>query len=225
MLTPHCVHTGGKEEMSWVRVTVDLFSFYRSPLGLTFWGNGLSNRHVQSLNAYPILKSLVPKPRTVIWIEAVCINQTDLTERSEQVAMMADIYQGATKTLAWLGDDEGDAETVADIMLRLWRQMTCEIDSAGFDIVTANTLHDPEKGLSLPLDSEPGQGVPPSDSQAWDALATFYSHPWFTRVWVIQEVTLCQESVNRYAQRELPWYMVTIVANCLDHRNLVGRSK
>lgn len=32
-----------------------------------------------------------------LWIDAICINQVDVTERNIQVAMMADIYTSATR--------------------------------------------------------------------------------------------------------------------------------
>ncbi|KAF7188260.1 Ankyrin-1 [Pseudocercospora fuligena] len=38
-----------------------------------------------------------------IWIDALCINQSDLAERSDQVAFMAKIYFRAERVLAWLG--------------------------------------------------------------------------------------------------------------------------
>ncbi|KAF6822550.1 ankyrin and het domain protein [Colletotrichum musicola] len=37
------------------------------------------------------------------WIDAVCINQDDLAERSTQVATMNVIYTNATRTVAWIG--------------------------------------------------------------------------------------------------------------------------
>lgn len=40
----------------------------------------------------------------VIWIDALCINQEDLDERSQQVAMMGDIYRQCSSVIAWLGD-------------------------------------------------------------------------------------------------------------------------
>ncbi|KAI1449443.1 heterokaryon incompatibility protein-domain-containing protein [Annulohypoxylon stygium] len=38
-----------------------------------------------------------------LWIDAICINQDDLDERSAQVAMMGDIYRAATRVVSWLG--------------------------------------------------------------------------------------------------------------------------
>ncbi|KAJ8132957.1 hypothetical protein O1611_g673 [Lasiodiplodia mahajangana] len=43
----------------------------------------------------------------VLWIDAVCINQEDIDERSAQVALMEEIYSNATSTVIWLGDIDG----------------------------------------------------------------------------------------------------------------------
>jgi len=38
-----------------------------------------------------------------LWIDAMCINQDDLAERSSQVELMGDIYSRANKVIVWLG--------------------------------------------------------------------------------------------------------------------------
>lgn len=40
----------------------------------------------------------------LLWIDAICINQADIQERNAQVAMMAEIYQRASKMIIWLGN-------------------------------------------------------------------------------------------------------------------------
>jgi hypothetical protein len=45
-----------------------------------------------------------------IWIDALCINQNDDAEKSVQVAMMADIYDGAKTVHVWLGEGEDASE-------------------------------------------------------------------------------------------------------------------
>lgn len=47
--------------------------------------------------------SVIP---THVWIDAICIAQADLAERSSQVAIMGDIYQRSLMTIVWLGKDE-----------------------------------------------------------------------------------------------------------------------
>ncbi|KAK1774718.1 heterokaryon incompatibility protein-domain-containing protein, partial [Copromyces sp. CBS 386.78] len=39
----------------------------------------------------------------VFWIDAICINQTNNSEKSHQVQMMGDIYRRATRVFSWLG--------------------------------------------------------------------------------------------------------------------------
>lgn len=54
-----------------------------------------------------------------LWIDAVCINQNDIPERNQQVAMMSKIYREADEVAVWLGpgDDETDAAmlSLADV--------------------------------------------------------------------------------------------------------------
>ena len=40
----------------------------------------------------------------VLWVDALCINQDDVSERTEQVRLMRDIYRSARRTVVWLGD-------------------------------------------------------------------------------------------------------------------------
>ena len=38
-----------------------------------------------------------------LWIDAICINQDDINERSKQVALMGEIYRAARRVVSWLG--------------------------------------------------------------------------------------------------------------------------
>ncbi|KAH9216066.1 heterokaryon incompatibility protein-domain-containing protein, partial [Leptodontidium sp. 2 PMI_412] len=40
---------------------------------------------------------------TAFWIDALCINQSDIEERAHQVSIMGDIYKNAECVHAWLG--------------------------------------------------------------------------------------------------------------------------
>ncbi|KAI0418321.1 heterokaryon incompatibility protein-domain-containing protein [Xylaria grammica] len=46
----------------------------------------------------------------VIWIDAICINQTDNDERTHQVGLMRRIYSQAKSTIIWLGGQTADEE-------------------------------------------------------------------------------------------------------------------
>lgn len=59
----------------------------------------------------------------ILWIDAICINQSDDDEKSHQVAMMGDIYGKAATGLLWLGEEP--------------EQPTPAIDRSQQDAVTA----------------------------------------------------------------------------------------
>ncbi|KAK0642195.1 heterokaryon incompatibility protein-domain-containing protein, partial [Cercophora newfieldiana] len=41
----------------------------------------------------------------ILWIDALCINQNDMQERSKQVSMMKRIFLGASSVFLWIGRD------------------------------------------------------------------------------------------------------------------------
>ncbi|KAF2166268.1 hypothetical protein M409DRAFT_23460 [Zasmidium cellare ATCC 36951] len=67
-------------------------------------------------NLYDFLQVIRPGPSKtrLLFIDALCINQTDVAERSSQVHLMRDIYEGARKVWAWLGRDSVASDVVAD---------------------------------------------------------------------------------------------------------------
>lgn len=52
----------------------------------------------------------------VLWIDAICINQPDLDEKSTQVAKMSEIYRFGTGNLVYLGEDE---ENIAEVQFSI----------------------------------------------------------------------------------------------------------
>jgi hypothetical protein len=64
-------------------------------------------------NLYEALKALrKSNERRVLWADAICIDQANLTERSSQVAMMGTLYRQAATVIAWLGSEAEDQEIV-----------------------------------------------------------------------------------------------------------------
>ncbi|PMD39489.1 HET-domain-containing protein [Hyaloscypha variabilis F] len=56
----------------------------------------------------------------VFWIDAICIDQGNLEERSEQVAFMADIYREAEMVLVWLGEGDSESHRAFEIIKSRW---------------------------------------------------------------------------------------------------------
>jgi hypothetical protein len=79
------------------------------------WGNGsereeiLVNNTVMSVtrSLYVALAYLRRSDQCrTLWIDALCINQSNVPERNQQVGMMGEIYASATQVLVWLGEED-----------------------------------------------------------------------------------------------------------------------
>ncbi|KUI62365.1 Heterokaryon incompatibility protein 6, OR allele [Cytospora mali] len=59
------------------------------------------------------------RPRTgdprIMWIDAICINQNDDSERNHQVPLMQRIYSEAAAAVVWLGPSNSDHQVVLEI--------------------------------------------------------------------------------------------------------------
>lgn len=49
----------------------------------------------------------LPDKALTLWVDALCIDQSDEMEKTEQVQQMREIYSRATLVLAWLGPAAG----------------------------------------------------------------------------------------------------------------------
>lgn len=64
-----------------------------------------------------------------IWADAICIDQTSIPEKNQQVPLMGDIYQGATNVFIWLG--EGN-EAIAALLTSLNETLCARLQGIGF---------------------------------------------------------------------------------------------
>ena len=60
-----------------------------------------------------------------VWIDALCIDQSSLLEKSEQIPMMGRIYSGAYCVLIWMSDMPQSADVVYEVLY--WCQVKHEI--------------------------------------------------------------------------------------------------
>lgn len=58
---------------------------------------------------------LITRP-TLFWIDAICINQSDIVERNFQVGLMKLIYANADEVYAWLGRESNDSDVAMDFV-------------------------------------------------------------------------------------------------------------
>ena len=106
----------------------------------------------------------------LIWIDALCIDQDDQTERETEVKRMRSIYQAARDVVIWLGPEEsGDATAI-----NLLRAMATSVAEGT------------EEALELSLRRDPDQ----FGAGSWRALGQLLNKRYWNRLWIIQEIVM-----------------------------------
>ncbi|KAK1252839.1 hypothetical protein MKX08_004026 [Trichoderma sp. CBMAI-0020] len=118
------------------------------------------------------------RPR-MLWIDTLSIDQSNLAERNHQVSLMAAIYSSAANVAIYLGEASQDSDLAIDFII--------ECDRPSSDT----------NSLSYPKSAELVQ-----------ALSSFFYRPWFTRVWVIQEVVLPAAGIVYCGDKTLSWLTI-----------------
>jgi hypothetical protein len=68
-------------------------------------------------NLFQALKALQkPREARILWVDAICIDQANLSERSSQVAIMGKLYRQASKVIAWLGPEPKDGKMLFETL-------------------------------------------------------------------------------------------------------------
>ncbi|WPG99489.1 Hypothetical protein R9X50_00230400 [Acrodontium crateriforme] len=108
---------------------------------------------------------------STLWVDAISINQNDVSERNHQVQLMRSIYTGASRVNIWLGPDFTGAQ-------------------AAFE-----TLKDLANGISLKTSL--GSSAMSFGPKLLLSLRRIFEHGWWSRLWIIQEALLAREAIVR----------------------------
>jgi len=115
-----------------------------------------------------------------LWIDAICINQDDLEERAQQVSIMRDIYKGARRTVVWLGDADKDSDAAFSTCRTLVNYARESMKWEGASAVIEGLKND-------------------------TSIEGLVDRPWWSRVWVVQEVALATDVLLVCGSQEMDW--------------------
>ena len=165
-----------------------------------------------------------------IWVDALCINQDDLEERAGQVAMMGSIYTHAQRVHVWLDNHILGIDAAFRIIRDMFNYQR-RICGGGKDCqcsgtphtLTAEVLEDishrpkdeyycftreifQEYHKRDLLDIEAYEAAGGQSEASFSHLCeTFFHHPWFQRVWVIQEAILSPKTILYSPTQSILW--------------------
>ena len=135
--------------------------------------NGVQIRVTENLEAalQALRRKRLLSQGYAVWVDALCINQDDLRERSEEVCRMRKIYKSASSIVSWLGEDKnGDGEQSF--------RMVNAISSA-MRLQRVDDMINSTKKVTAPF-----------SKCCWAALAGLMNSPYWSRVWILQEVAM-----------------------------------
>lgn len=140
-------------------------------------------------------KVLMPR---YLWIDALCMNQSDDAEKAQQVKVMGSIYESAEKVHIWLGQ-AAIVDQIPSVFATLRRWALNMQQPAVMDM--ASISH----SMVAPLNA-------------------FMARAWFTRRWVLQEVKLARAVTVHCGKHRLPWTWIrdgmgALLADYASHKD------
>ncbi|KAK1756408.1 heterokaryon incompatibility protein-domain-containing protein [Echria macrotheca] len=147
------------------------------------------------------------QPR-LLWIQSLCIDPKNVSERNTQVARLRDILESAQRLIIWLGGAEDDSDAVFD-HLNKFRHLVTEKNWP------RPPLPDPLYGRrELPYRTAPEcpalpDHIDPYPEEAAAAFTKLCLRPWFYRPWAIPELALSQRILlvcGDHQLQQVPWW-------------------
>ena len=141
------------------------------------------------------------------------MHQSNIRERNQQVRQMRRIYQKAKAVIIWMGPDTPDgmatraADSIRTVSNYLITKLNLTIDGlSSRRNVYQEVLYQNRHILPAP------NACPDTTEASWQSLIWFYSHLYFTRLWVIQEVNASSSRMVHCGHENIEWDRVDLVA-------------
>ena len=132
-----------------------------------------------------------------LWIDQICIAQTDQEEKPRQVRLMSTIYRQAEQVVVWLGPADSETSLVFSLIENTGQQCFNLITQQAYDVSDAH--------------SYPPLELTSADTPAWVAYRQLLRRAWFTRVWTFQELALSKSAVIVCGGRSVGWKAFLLV--------------
>jgi hypothetical protein len=164
------------------------------------WGTSVKDQPIvcedHVMNITPSLAKVLRRIRLLnkpvkIWADSVCINQEDLKEKGNQVALMGKIYRSANRVLIHIGsDDGGQGPALCSLLdeVNTMIQTTCKAIDMSW-----NSFPYTDKADPLLVDPR------------WNALYMLLKQDWFDRGWVVQEAASTPDGELLWGQSRISW--------------------
>lgn len=148
----------------------------------------------------------------LIWVDAICINQKDIVERSFQVLRMREIYKLARDVVVWLGPEKEDSTAALSFIKQKMdiRVRDAQVSSTGFFWWGTSEMAKIEEDVRV------GASI-----SHWKAVNRLFKRAWWGRTWVVQEVFLAREIIFMCGHKTIDWVSLwTLLENLWAHSHV-----
>lgn len=145
-----------------------------------------------------------------IWIDAICINQNSISERNVQVPLMKDIYSKASTVHVWLGMFDPSIARGLAVLDQVKYQSSTRGGNSRDELVTMVAM---DKILMVVNNASADANIPD--------VVHLLVHPWWRRVWVLQEAISSPSVLIHWHDRSTCfWTLVDAAAALMSGVNL-----
>ncbi|KAE8446532.1 hypothetical protein EG329_011864 [Mollisiaceae sp. DMI_Dod_QoI] len=132
----------------------------------------------------------------LLWADAVCVNQRDILERNSQVKLMSQIFGSASLVIAWLGVNPEYAD-----------RLLGPVPASSEHLQEPVPEHGRDKSLTDNSSKMITQGIQYLEVTS-KMLFDLCTRPYWTRMWIVQEVVLAKELELQYGRFRIPWSLL-----------------
>ncbi|KAL1645065.1 hypothetical protein SLS61_008498 [Didymella pomorum] len=132
-----------------------------------------------------------------MWIDAICINQTDIRERNMHVIKMGDIYRKADKVIVWLGPHRDDSDLALGVLKTMEALGDYREEKKSHGEVRFWDNSDKTKLLELNQSKDA--------HRSWVGLVKLFGRAWWRRTWVVQEALLPRDFIFKCGNSDVNW--------------------
>ncbi|KAG5771608.1 hypothetical protein H9Q72_001914 [Fusarium xylarioides] len=162
-------------------------------------------------NLYDALLDLRhPRQKRILWIDALCINQSDNNEKSKQIMLMHEIYSQAQEVLIYLGRSDPSVQGAIESMRWLdWKFTRLYLKQF---LLSSNV------GMaSFWVDSWTKMKSITQQDFNWDPIVNLLNRPWFQRTWVIQEAVIPKHAQVICGDQTISWVRFLRVVDAIEY--------
>jgi Heterokaryon incompatibility protein (HET) len=143
----------------------------------------------------------------LIWVDAICIDQSNDDEKGNQIGLMASLYSQASQIYVWLGLPEND--TNVHLAMEKMNYFFSRYISAIKNVLPYRPWWWPSKIVRMDenvfniLSRFSGNDTKVFDVEgskthaAWLGIVEIWQKPWWNRAWILQESTIVEDTITK----------------------------